>query len=141
MKDKPSVLIVEDEIMVAMNLSYLIEDMGFKLAGIAADYESAMKYAEDEFDIALVDCHLRDGITGPKIGSELAEKNNVSVIYITANPQTVIDEYRPHAAILGVCTKPVNDNEIQQLVSFAVAHRLGAPNAIAPAGLKLLAAG
>lgn len=138
MSNKPSVLIVEDEIMVAMNLSYIIEDMGYELAGIAADYESAMQYAEDEFDIALVDCHLRDGMTGPKIGSELAEKNNVSVIFVTANPQLVMSGQQSHDAILGVYTKPLNDREVEDLVRFAVAHRLGSVTTPAPAGLKPL---
>ena len=140
MSKKPSVLIVEDEIMVAMNLSYIIEDMGYELAGIAADYETAMQYAESEFDIALVDCHLRDGVTGPKIGSELAEKNNVSVIFVTANPQLVMNSKPSHDAILGVCTKPMNDKQVEELVRFAVAHRLGSVATPAPAGLKPLAA-
>ncbi len=139
MDAKPSVLIVEDEIMVAMNLSMIIEDMGFSLAGIAADYDTAMQLAQCEFDIALVDCHLRDGVTGPKIGSELASAKNISVIYITANPQTVIDHYEPHASILGVYPKPANDDEIENLVKFAVARRSGDTHIPAPAGLRLFA--
>lgn len=57
------VLIVEDEIFVALEIEQIVEDAGFAVSAIAADRESALMAAND-CDIALVDLNLRDGPTG-----------------------------------------------------------------------------
>jgi two-component system, response regulator PdtaR len=134
----PSILIVEDEIIVAMHLSMLIESLGYRLAGIAVDRESALKYGEGEFDIALVDCNLRDGLTGPDIGRHLAAQKKAAVVFVTANPQHVLAKHVPHEGILGIYAKPVNDNDIGDIVAFALSRRQGKPCQHVPQKLQLL---
>jgi two-component system, response regulator PdtaR len=134
----PSILIVEDEIMVAMHLSMVIESLGYRLAGIAVDKESALKYGEGAFDLALVDCNLRDGLTGPDIGRHLADNNKASVVFVTANPHHVLEKHVPHDSILGIFPKPVNDNDVGDIVAFALSKRQGRPCDHIPQRLQLL---
>ena len=61
------VLIVEDEIFVALEIEQIVEDAGFDVGAIAADRAAALAGAAS-CDIALVDLNLRDGPTGPQIG-------------------------------------------------------------------------
>lgn len=96
------VLIVEDEIFVALEIEQIVHDAGFEVVAIAAD-RAAASAAAPACDIALVDLNLRDGPTGPSIGMELAARHGVRVIYITANPGQIGDA---SAAALGVITKP-----------------------------------
>ena len=102
------VLIVEDEIFVALEIEQIVEDAGFAVGAIAADREAAMGAAND-CDIALVDLNLRDGPTGPAIGMELASQYGILVIYVTANPAQI---GAASEAALGVITKPFRAHSI-----------------------------
>jgi two-component system, response regulator PdtaR len=134
----PTVLIVEDEMMIAMHMSMIIENLGYRLAGIAVDKETALALSNDEIDIALIDCNLRDGVTGPEIGHHLAIKKNTTIVYVTANPQQIVDEHQHHDAILGVYPKPVNDNDVSEIVKFALSKRSGQTIDRVPMRLQLL---
>jgi two-component system, response regulator PdtaR len=137
-EDRVSVLIVEDEMMVAMHLAMMVRNLGHEVVGIAVDSKSAALMAEKQPDLAFVDCNLRDGHTGPDVGQQLAATAKSHVIFITANPQKVLESTTPHPSILGVYPKPVNDNEIQQLVSFALAVRKSKDGVSPPPSLRYL---
>ena len=109
------ILIVEDEIFVALEIEQIVQDAGFDVGGIAADREAAMAAAES-CDIALVDLNLRDGPTGPAIGMELASRFGIKVIYVTANPAQI---GTASVAALGVVTKPFRAQSIAQTVRLA----------------------
>lgn len=113
------VLIVEDEIFVALEIEQIVEDAGFKVAAIAADREAALASAQD-CDIALVDLNLRDGPTGPQIGMELAARHGIRVIYVTANPSQIGEA---SVAALGVITKPFRAQSISATLRLAAAEQ------------------
>ena len=53
------VLIVEDEMLVAMNIEDILLDLGHEVAGIASRLEPALSLArEGSFDLALLDVNL-----------------------------------------------------------------------------------
>jgi two-component system, response regulator PdtaR len=134
----PAVLIVEDEYMVAMHMSMLIKKLGYQVVGIAVDRQSAFALADSQPDIVLVDCKLRDGVTGPEIGQKLATETGATVIFITANPQYVEDLKLDHPKILGIYPKPVNDNEVGDVLEFASTVRKGELPTQIPAFLRRL---
>ena len=109
------ILIVEDEIFVALEIEQIVEDAGFTVVAIAADRAAALAAAAD-CEIALVDLNLRDGPTGPSIGMELAARYGVSVIYVTANPAQIGDAAQ---AALGVIAKPFRAQSIAATLRFA----------------------
>lgn len=97
-----SVLIVEDEIFIAMEIERILEDAGYRIVAIAADQSEALT-AGSSADVAFVDLNLRDGLTGPQIALELASKHGVRVVYVAANPAQ-IGELAPRA--VGCIRKP-----------------------------------
>lgn len=109
------VLIVEDEIFVALEIEQIVEETGFDVSAIAADREAALSCAES-CDIALVDLNLRDGPTGPTIGMELASRYGIRVIYVTANPSQI---GAASVAALGVITKPFRAQSIAAALQLA----------------------
>jgi len=128
------VLVVEDEIFVATEIGYVVEELGHQAAGIAGDAASAFGFA-DGCDVALVDLNLRDGPTGPLIGRTLAEQFGVTVLFMTANPSQLGDGV---PGTLGVIGKPVQDEELRQALAFAVATRRRLP-AVPPDRMRLFA--
>jgi len=112
------VLIVEDEIFVALEIEDIVRAAGFEVSAIAADRAMAMDFASN-CDIALVDLNLRDGPTGPDIGRELAVCHGVRVVYVTANPSQI---GAAQAAALGVVTKPFRPTAIKEALRLAAAE-------------------
>lgn len=122
------VLIVEDEVFVALEVENTILEMGHSSAGIAADSRRALELAQD-VDIALVDLNLHDGPTGIEVGRRLAARG-VTVMFITANPAQLGDGVPD---VLGVLPKPVDDQELQAAIGFlAAAHRREHPIPVQP---------
>ena len=115
------ILIVEDEIFVAMNLEAILEDLGYDPVGIAPDLGTAEEYFEEPLDLALVDLNLRDGLTGPEIGKRLGA-SGVTVLFITANPRLLGDGI---AGAVGVLTKPTDESTVKAAVDYALGVRHG----------------
>ena len=115
------ILIVEDEMLVAIELESLLHDLGYEVAGIASDLVAARDYFDSDLDLALVDLNLRDGLTGPQIGATLGAKG-VTVLFVTANPRLLGDGI---AGAIGVITKPTDEEMVKSAVAYALAVRRG----------------
>ncbi|HEV2567239.1 response regulator [Sphingomonas sp.] len=128
----PSILIVEDEMLVALEMESILEEHGYRVLGIAADLASALGYAQQGIDLALVDLNLRDGLTGPEIGARLAGEHQAGVLFVTANPRLLGNGV---AGTIGVISKPTDEASLTSAVAFALRVRLGQP-AEAPPSLR-----
>ena len=128
------VLIVEDEILIAMETQAIVEDLGHIPVGIAATSAEALDLASgDRPDIALVDVNLADGPTGPEVGAQLAAKG-IAVVFITANPRML--EHRVANAI-GVVDKPLADQDLAELLNYITSVTHGG-KASPPARLQVI---
>ncbi|RYG10063.1 MAG: response regulator [Caulobacteraceae bacterium] len=131
------ILIIEDEALVAMELRFVLEDLGYEVAGSAADARSARNIVkESEVDLALVDIHLSDGATGIELGRDIAAEDGVTVVYMTANPGMVRGGV---PGTLGVLSKPTDERAVQTAVDYALRCRKGEPVEYAPPELTLFA--
>lgn len=126
------ILIVEDEMLVALELECILADLGHEAVGIVPDLETAHSYFDTAIDLALVDLNLRDGLTGPQIGKALSA-NGVSVLFITANPRLLNNGI---AGTIGVITKPTDEQTVKAAVDYALGVREGRAVSPPPA-LKL----
>lgn len=128
-----SILIVEDEMLIALEMQSILEEHGYRVAGIAADLDGALAYADTGLDLALVDLNLRDGLTGPQIGSTLAGEHRVGVLFVTANPRLLGAGV---SGTIGVLTKPADEESLASAVHFALRVRQGQPAEPPPALLR-----
>lgn len=128
------ILIVEDEMLVALEVEAVLEDLGHEVVGIAPDLQTAMKLAESPLDLALVDLNLRDGLTGPEIGARLSADKGAAVLFVTANPRILGDGI---AGAIGVVTKPADTALVKAAVDYALRVSQGDEQVIPPPALKL----
>ena len=110
------ILIVEDEIFVAMHLEEAFEDLGCDVIGIAPDTATALELGKQEPKVAVVDLNLRDGFTGPRIARELANRYGTKVYYLTGNPRDVGE---PFDGLMGVKCKPWGAGDLNDIVQAA----------------------
>lgn len=111
----PRILIVEDEIFVAMDIERVLADAGYHVAAIAADSNEALAAAEG-VDLAFVDLNLRDGPTGPELARQMARTYGIKIVYVTANPAQI---ETPADTALGFIRKPFRDTAILSAVNIA----------------------
>lgn len=129
------ILIIEDEALVAMELRFVLEDLGHEVVGMASDARAARDLVKGtDVDLALVDIHLSDGPTGIDLGRDLGQRMGVTVLFMTANPGMVRDGV---AGTIGVLCKPTDERAVQTAVDYALCRRSGRPVEYAPPELQL----
>lgn len=130
-----TILIVEDEIFVAMDIERILGEAGYHVIAIAADQREAMSCGQAA-GIAFVDINLRDGPTGPAIACELAARHGTRVVYVTANPLQIA----PLAeTAIGYIRKPFSDAAILAAAAIAIEGQTAAD--LAAEGVTLFSSG
>jgi CheY-like chemotaxis protein len=120
----PSVLIVEDEIFVALDIERVLTDSGYAVGGIAMDRQEALLLGNG-CTVALVDINLRDGRTGPQIAAELYERYAIKSVFVTANPAQIGS---PPTGALGYVCKPFDGHMLRSAIEWAIGDGHNAPD-------------
>ena len=82
---KGKILIVEDEVIIALDLKKTLKDLGYSLVGTVTSGEEAVKAAGKMHpDLILMDIKLQGHINGLEAGKKIQDKFNIPIIYITA---------------------------------------------------------
>jgi DNA-binding response OmpR family regulator len=111
------VLIVEDELLVALDLEDILTSGGFDVLGIVADRKGADGIMRAPI-VALVDLNLRDGLTGNEVARALASQFGTRIIFVTANPAQITD---PPDTAIGYVQKPFRPDVVVSAVEAAIA--------------------
>jgi CheY-like chemotaxis protein len=116
--DAPSVLVVEDEALIAMDLQSLLEEAGYRVLGPANSTVSAMAILDgDEPDVALLDVNLgRSDVFG--VANALAERKT-QVIFLTGHSAQKLPPDHRHRPLLA---KPYLPHVVLQAVAHALAQ-------------------
>ena len=110
------ILIVEDEALLAMELQCLVEDAGHEVAGWATSSAEAFGLAaEVEADLAFVDLHLADGLTGIDVAQHIQQKAGATVVFITANAKRLPEDF---AGAAGVLAKPYSVHALEMTLAY-----------------------
>ncbi len=88
------ILLVEDNETIIMGLKYSLEQEGFQVISAKTAKESKEKLDNKSIDIVLLDVSLPDG-NGFEICKEIKEKNDIPVIFLTA-------QYEETSVVLGL---------------------------------------
>jgi CheY-like chemotaxis protein len=87
----PRILVVEDEMTVAMLIEDMVNELSYEIAGVAPRLEDAMRLLDsDDFDVALLDVHL-GGKTVYSFAAEL-DKRGIPYLFATAYGGRAIPE-------------------------------------------------
>lgn len=115
-----SVLIIEDEAIIAMDIQGIAADMGHRVTGIARTHAAAVALAgRDRPDLILTDIQLADKSSGiDAVKDILTRFDQIPVIFITAFPERLLTGQRPEPAFL--ITKPFTEDQIRSAVSQAM---------------------
>jgi CheY-like chemotaxis protein len=116
---RTSVLIIEDEPLIAMDLEHLVQDLGHRVTGLAATHSEAVAaVTRDRPGLVLADIQLADGSSGIDAVNEIQAAMDVPVIFITAFPERLLTGERVEPAFL--ITKPFRPAAVRATISQAL---------------------
>jgi len=121
-RSKPiSILIVEDESLIASYIEEVLGESGFHVAGIAASGPEALSLAaECSPDLALVDIRLTGPIDGIELACQLRTKFAVPAIFLSGliDPETTERARAAHP--LGLLAKPFLPSQVFNAIQRAL---------------------
>jgi DNA-directed RNA polymerase specialized sigma24 family protein/CheY-like chemotaxis protein len=127
------VLIIEDEVLIAIDLETLVTGLGHRVIGAARTHAEAIQLAQEKQPgLILADIQLADGSSGLDAVNEMMRSFEAPVIFITAYPERFLTGERPEPAFL--ISKPFQPAMVSALASQALFFaRGGKPSARATA--------
>ena len=120
---EPRALIVEDEILIAEELTERLERFGFSVIAAVDSAEEGIEIAtRDRPDLILMDVRLRGEKDGVQAATEIRQQVDVPVIYLTAYSDRATVERAKHTNPYGFVLKPFHERELQVTIELAM-HR------------------
>jgi PAS domain S-box-containing protein len=116
-----SILIVEDEGIIAGHIAARLTKSGYKVAGLAdSSEEAAARIAELQPDLVLMDVHIKGAKDGIETVAELRAYSDIPVIYLTAHmDETTINRAKLTRAS-GFLAKPVHHAILASSIEMAI---------------------
>ncbi len=116
-----SILIVEDEAVVALEMKNNLEAMGYKVAGRADNGPHAIELSQQlNPDIVLMDIRLKGPMDGIDAAFEIRKIQNTPVVFLTAYAE---EEKLQRAKVImpfGYLLKPVQDRDLKVTIEMAL---------------------
>ncbi|EKQ55713.1 MAG: CheY-like receiver domain-containing protein [Methanobacterium sp. Maddingley MBC34] len=116
-----SIILVEDEIIVAADVKNRLENMGYSVLGIFDTGEEAIeKVGELKPNLVLMDIVLKGEMDGIDAALKIRELFNIPIIYLTAYSDEKTLERAKITEPFGYVLKPFEDREIQSAIEMAI---------------------
>jgi CheY-like chemotaxis protein len=123
------ILLVEDEVMLRMAATDLLEEMGFRVetAGSAREATARVGHAGAAYDAVIIDLGLPDR-SGAELAREIRDSRaDVPIVIASGYDETVLDEALAEDTRVGFLGKPYGVRSMTQVfadLGIAIAHPL-----------------
>jgi len=118
---KYKILVVEDEAIIAKDLQWRLEGMGYEVPALLATGETAIKTAiQMKPDLVIMDIMLLGAIDGIEAADQIRAKIDIPVIYLTAYADDEILERAKITEPFGYLIKPIGDRELRSNIEITL---------------------
>jgi PAS domain S-box-containing protein len=119
--NKPRVLVVEDEAIVAEHICDRLQVLGYETLATAASGEKAVQAAvEMRPDLVLMDIRLKGEMDGVEAAAEIAAQCDIPVVYLTAYGDEALLQRAKITEPFGYVVKPFEDPELRVNIEIAL---------------------
>jgi signal transduction histidine kinase len=116
-----NILIVEDELLIAKNLSHKLESLGYQIVGIVSSGADAIQRAgEMEPDLILMDIVIKGDIDGIETAVRINQKFDIPIIYTTAYADDETLQRAENTGSYGYLLKPFKQREVHATIKIAL---------------------
>ena len=119
--ESKTILIVEDEAIIALNLKYDLEDLGYEVIDIVDTGDDAIDRAiEFRPDLTIMDINLKGNVNGIQAAKKILALD-LAVIYLTANSDDItFNEATSKSPASAFIPKPYNINTLSRNIALAI---------------------
>ena len=116
------ILVVEDEMIVQLHLSRIVEEQGHDLVGVASNMEEALQIARNtQPELVLMDIHLANGSDGVETARALIDEIECAVVFISAYADEATVARTEEVGAAGYLVKPFTATQVRAAISTAFA--------------------
>lgn len=113
------ILIVEDDMIIAANISVQLSNLGYEVIGIETRGEEAILHAmANTPDIILLDINLKGTINGIEAALEIQKFKRIPIIYLTANSDEATFAKAKATHPYAFISKPFNNLNLQRTIAL-----------------------
>ncbi len=111
------ILIVEDEVFLAMGLEMILTKAGYEVCQTVATGEDAVIAVQQESpDVILMDIRLAGDIDGIEAARQIQACSKTPIIFMTGYSDNAVENRARKLNPLAYCTKPVRIYELQPIL-------------------------
>lgn len=116
-----SILIVEDESVVALNISQVVRSVGYRPIGPVATGAGALKlFGEESVDLVLMDVKLKGAIDGIELAKQMYDIRPLPIIFLSAYTDEQTIARAKAVQPFGYITKSFDDGELHSTIEMAL---------------------
>lgn len=120
---RPSILIVEDEALIASYIREVLEESGFQIAGVASSGIEALTLATETLpDLALVDIKLAGPMDGIEVVNEIRRRFNIPSIFLSGVADPAVMDRARKAHAVGFLEKPFRPSQVFNALQRALSR-------------------
>jgi len=136
--EKKKILLVEDEGLVALELTRRLQRFGYEVPAAAASSEEALAQEKDMApDLILMDIRIQGPLDGVDVALAVRARRDVPVVFLTAHSDRATLERAKTVAPYGYVLKPCRDRELQVVIDMALSkHQIEAQSKLLLANLQ-----
>jgi PAS domain S-box-containing protein len=119
--DKPRILVVEDEVIVARDICQQLTEQGYEAVAHTPHAEAAIELAEKLHpDLVLMDVSLAGAMDGITAAREIRERFAVPVVFLTAFTSRETLDRAKEVEPFGYIIKPFSEQELRTAIEIAL---------------------
>lgn len=123
MSNKTKILIVEDEMIIAANISLQLNELGYEVTGIIPRGEEALMHIKSETpDILLLDINLKGELDGIETALAMQKTHDIPIIYLTANADDAHFNRAKETHPYGFIAKPFKKLDLQRAIELTISQ-------------------
>jgi CheY-like chemotaxis protein len=116
-----TVLVVEDEGLIAMDLRRHLENFGYIVPAVAKTADDAIRlHAAHLPNLILMDIHLRGKMDGIQAAAEIRKTSDVPIVFLTAYADPATVERAKTTEPVGYMMKPFRSGDIRVQIEVAL---------------------
>ena len=121
MEEKTKILIVEDEMIIAANISLQLTNLGYEITGIIPRAEEVLPLIREcQPDIVLMDINLKGDMDGIDLAHLIQNEYKLPIIFLTANSDEAHFNRAKTANPYGFISKPFKKLDLQRVIELTV---------------------
>lgn len=132
LQSKPKILMVEDDMIIAADISMQLSQLGYDIIGISTQAEDALKIvATNRPDIILMDIILSGKMNGIEAALLILERHQIPVIFLTSNTDDATFNQALAAKPFAFIAKPFQAFDLERTLQMTL-QRIDAEKASEP---------